>query len=500
MNKKRNMRELRRVIFCYLIIVFLICKKTNIYAERENFYEFASDFSRYVTLEDIYDLNEQYRETPELDKEEAVEFLMKRAEKDGRNIEYEMDGEDADIIVDVLVDDDIGYIQYYISSFLPFSSSLSSSALDSDENALFLCNTMNEEYFCLSGSKEELDDFIEQNNKSGEYTKFVCDYVRENLEDDDYAGVARNEDKEPVVLLADEGKADILEKQGIAWESAGQSKEEMYEDIQYLWDNREELKITYAEIDHQKLVIRGLYSEEEFDKRMQDKNAGIEDYVYYYSFDYCQFVEGVKDIENRSDLNHLFYFLLVKKNDPAFVHYKDEFWNELEVWMEDMKKAYPEYTYDNLFTLGYLSRDRENYLELDAGLEKFLNAILYMENNQNAFEEEKFGDPKHLAIGVLMKEYRIMYPEMDYEQIYNTYVKEINENSTLTQEEKRNRYEWEIHKMQKKQHFEEGENVELRKTEVKNQYTAIFGGAVLIFGCIVVYVMKKNRYFTCKEK
>ena len=52
-----------------------------------------------MTLEDIYDLNEQYRETPELDKEEAVEFLMKRAEKDGRNIEYEMDGEDADIIV-----------------------------------------------------------------------------------------------------------------------------------------------------------------------------------------------------------------------------------------------------------------------------------------------------------------------------------------------------------------------------------------------------------------
>ena len=40
----------------------------------------------YVTESDIYDLNKEYRENKDFDNNDAVEFLMKRAEQYGQGV------------------------------------------------------------------------------------------------------------------------------------------------------------------------------------------------------------------------------------------------------------------------------------------------------------------------------------------------------------------------------------------------------------------------------
>ena len=288
--------------------------------------------------------------------------------------------------------------------------------------------------------------------------------------------------------MVDESKADMLKKQGIEWEPARKSKADIYEEIQFLWNNREELKIIDAGMNDDrsdgKLHIRGFYSEEEFQEIIQNKNADVEDYIYHQSFDYCNPVEEINNLKSISELDDLYNYLLIQKNNMAYLHYEDTFWTEIKVWLNNMKEIYPEYTYDNLFTLGYISRDISDYIDLEGELTEFVNTISYTENIKNPFEEEKFGDPEHLALGVLLKRYKIMYPGLDYKEIYNENLKEINESSVLTQEEKRNRYEWNMHKLQR-------EIEKLRKEEDKHAMAAVAVGCIMIaFGVIIMTTIK----------
>ena len=92
-------------------------------------------------------------------------------------------------------------------------------------------------------------------------------------------GVDRNEQGELYILLCNENKAEILEKEGIKWELSERSKEERYKDIQMLWQRKDELKI--LEIDEEtdgSLAVYGLDSREKFFENIKEEEQG--NYIY----------------------------------------------------------------------------------------------------------------------------------------------------------------------------------------------------------------------------
>lgn len=126
------------------------------------------------------------------------------------------------------------------------------------------------------------------------------------------------------------------------------------------------------------------------------------------------------------------------------LNYDETFWNEMENWMKSMKESYPEYEKENLFTLRYVSRDKKYFTEFEEKLSFFTETIPYIRNENNPFDEAYFGDLEQLMVKALLQKYKTLYPDMDYEEIYDTYVKKVNESEVLTPGERRNRYIWNL--------------------------------------------------------
>ena len=150
-----------------------------------------------------------------------------------------------------------------------------------------------------------------------------------------------------------------------------------------------------------------------------------------------------------------------------------------------MKNSYPGYSYENLFTLGYLSREKDYYTDFDPELDDFAEALPYTANDKNPFDEESYGDKEQLAVKALLKNYRALFPEKSYLQLYETYVKDIYENSVLTQEEKRSRYMWKMI---------QAENELEKLTEQKKDagMLAIAGCVVIVSGVIAMIIIKRK--------
>ena len=340
-------------------------------------------------------------------------------------------------------------------------------------------------------SKEELKKFFERNNKWAEEFRTVCEYVRNYLQEDEYSGVyfkytdldEYNGTTNGIVYvgLSDKSKAAVLEEKGIAWESSEfyeKSREDMHHQLQYLWENREQLRIVEVMAACNQVIISGLDSEEEFYKKVQGKS--LEDCHYEKAFKLWGIDEKLTKIENWHELAELSNFILMKKQEEP--DWGEKFWKELEVWLEYMKKLYPEYSYENLFHIAYVSRDKSYYTDFDTELEEFADKLIYTENQKNPFDEEEFGDPKHLVLKALLKNCKELYPKKEYAQLYDIYAREVNESGLYTAEEKRNRFVWKLLQVEK-------ELEKLQKPENNNRLLAITGFAVLIIlsGVFIIY-------------
>lgn len=460
-----------------VISLFLLCRNEYVYAEKSDTTEFG--FSGcYVTMEDIYALNEAYQNNPEMKNDEAEEFLMKRAKTYQEGLDYRIQSEGSGIGV-LRIGDDMGYIDYMCYPWLPDSS------YAGDDSGIYLYAAIGSDFCSLAVSQDELKEFIERNNQIKDRYREVCRYARNNLQDNEYAGVSINDENIPVVLLAEESRADELEKQGIAWEFCEKTRADMYGELQYLWQNREALQLVNVfSNQYAGLEIYGLMSEEEFTQNVPD--AKLAGYYYEKEFSWWYTDEKLTEIEDVSELEDLSLFLLSKKCDARYLMWGDEFWEEMRVWMEQMRNIYPSYSYENLFSLGYLSREEGYYTEFDSELEDFVNLLPYTENKKNPFDENAYGDTEYLVLKVLLEKYKMMYPTQDYGQLYNTYVREIHESSVLTQEEKRDRYSWKIMEAEKK--------LENRIASEKNTMPLTLAGCVvLVFGTAVMTFVKNGQ-------
>lgn len=298
-------------------------------------------------------------------------------------------------------------------------------------------------------------------------------------------GVDRNEQGELYILLCNENKAEILEKEGIKWELSERSKEERYKDIQMLWQRKDELKI--LEIDEEtdgSLAVYGLDSREKFFENIKEEEQG--NYIYNCEKEWWK-DERLDNVSQVSDLDDIKLFLLMKKEDERYRCWSDDCFEKLEQFIINMHKNYPDYSYENLFSLGYLCND-ESYYHSSDELVNFVQKCLYMENEKNPVDESLYGDKNHLAVRVVLQKYKELYPKESYEILYEKYIKDINENTYISQKQKRERYCWKILKAE-----EELKNVKTTAKESEEAFpTAVAGSIVLVLGAVAVKMWMKK--------
>lgn len=436
----------------------------------------------YVTEEDIYDLNEMYQEDTHLEWKQAMEFLLERAGNYKKGIYGDGDGWKYNCPGYVLGED--GHMDFDITAGYIYGSFLG------DTMSMYLMSA-DGKTISIAAEKDELMQFIENGKAISQEKREVLDFVRNNLKDSEYINVRINEAGVPYVLLSNDSKSELLENQGIEWklwngaddELCLESRERMYEVIKILWENRETLGITKLSTGNNILGVYGLEPEETFTQKMDELN--IEKYLYTNARDVGG-NETLREITTISELEDLTTFIQVKREDNTNRYWSDEYFTKIKLWMEKMENIYPEYSYENLFTLGYLCNDISCYENFDKELIEFTKELTYTENVKNPFDENDFGDPALLAVKVMLQEYKELYPEKTYETLYHTYIKEINESTVLTQEEKRGRYEWKLLGIQK-------EMKELKENEKKEvPIPAIVGCMVLVLGVFGMVVVKRK--------
>lgn len=431
------MRKRLKNILCF-IFVGIICLQSPICTAADSesmsdetvekrkvlIYDFIPTSSRFIRLDDVYHLINMYSGNPNLDKEEAIDIVKKWTQK------YVSISEDSFLgSADVIGED--GYIDYVCSSTVMYGSY--------SGGAMLLYSWWTDEEIYLNKPKEEIEKFIERTNSIAKKAREKIFFVRNHLEDDEYSSIYADSEGNVCVTLADETKASMLEQAGILWESTETTKSQMYENVQYLWGNREYLNIKDVRIynDEETIFIHGYDEMEEFYKKLGDKRFPKDYYIWEHEYDSLE--DSMLIFREDNSYNTLEEFLTKK------TYFLDEAQlNSLKDCMADLIEEYPEYSYENLFTLVFQNAGDEDFLNFDSEIEEFTNKLVYYANEKNPFDEEAYGDSKRLLLKMVLQKYKGIYPEKSCQELYHTYGKEIAESRILSQQEKRSRYLWEI--------------------------------------------------------
>ena len=98
-------------------------------------------------------------------------------------------------------------------------------------------------------------------------------------------------------------------------------------------------------------------------------------------------------------------------------------------------------------------------------------------------------DIKFFGRRVVLQKYKELYPKESYEILYEKYIKDINENTYISQKQKRECYCWKILKAE-----EELKNMETAAQESKESLPAAIAGCiVLVIGAVAVKVWMRKE-------
>ena len=391
--------------YILFLIVCILSVHKRIYGFERPVEDFYSD-SAFVLLDDVYFLNEQYILTPGLDIKQECTILSKCYQK---YTDVDFDSDYVPVYYRIIGED--GYMDYLCGNAHPYASSVSS--------CMLLISHLTGEDIRLDQPRKEIEEFIRRNSEIEKKVREQYFYIRNHLSEDEYGGIYYNYDYESgcgqlCVMLTEESKASLLETEGISWEKTDVSRTQIYDKLQYLWKEREKLNIadvkTYLYDDA--LVICGYDSEQEFREKLEME--GIERDYYVLAENY--------DITNQDTVSE---YLENKKQ--TYYGINESFWNKMQECLEGLKQVYKEYTYENLFTLVYMNCDYNRYTDFNDELEKYISGVPYYKNEKNPFDEDRYGDPEQIALKMVLENYKILYPEKDYQELYEQYGKEINE-------------------------------------------------------------------------
>ena len=425
-----------------------------------------------VVLDDIYELNTEYNTQPEISVD--ISSFMENTvciineDKWGPYLLLGMDG----------------YPDYECRSIV-----------GSVERPFFLTHIFTDKEISLTASKEELEEYLEETSKISNDIRDKEKYVQKTFSNDQYGGVFYNKNSQKVcVYVKDESIREELEKEGIICMDAEYSLGDLYKTLREIWDTRKEWGINYIEVNPciNKLV---LYTGDREGILRRLEKAGIS----------CAEVKQAVvlhpgDTDRAMDLGNL------KTDEPDVVYYiykseTDISDLELKAGLKRLKEEYPDYECRNLLIRIVSDGNYSRYLDFDEELLEFADSLpVYLPNEENPVEELLFGDPQKIELKSLLREYRALYPELSYKEIFEKYLSDWEDRTEETRDKKLydlavSRQKGELSKAAN-QIIEEKENKEENIDNKKN----INNKAVII--CYIIFVAGAcgSIYFFRKKK
>lgn len=134
-------------------------------------------------------------------------------------------------------------------------------------------------------------------------------------------------------------------------------------------------------------------------------------------------------------------------------------------------------------------------MNFDNELLEFVNTLPDYEADKNVVVEYEYGDPQRLELKRMLKQYKEKFPELSYNEIYQTYIGEIEENKAISKEEKLYCYLW-------KKYSGEIEAIDIKSMEIESSvdktidrqplYSIIAGFGILSVFCGIMIILKEK--------
>ncbi|MDY5576730.1 MAG: hypothetical protein SPF70_04530, partial [Lachnospiraceae bacterium] len=304
--------------------------------------EYVCDNLMIVTESDIYNLCDQYQNQKNSSQDEALNTLRAYAREYAFNqlckdYEYNM----------IAVCDEAGEVLAYIRG------------LELGNEKIKMYSVFGDEFFITENKdamKKSLGDIANEKKE----IKKKYNMLREQFTDEQY-GYIYYDPRERLIHAGITDKAEgEIEDDGIVYEKTDVSYASQLKDLKKLWENREELGITYAEFSNaaKKICVYGILDENVFWETCDLDFAGEVQYEQFIQFgdlgvDPQRVMEWVSDLYPLSEWDVQNQENFTDVIDVAYTDGEVEHLKNLETALDEMKKIYPEYSYENLFLLLY---------------------------------------------------------------------------------------------------------------------------------------------------
>lgn len=296
---------------------------------------------------------------------------------------------------------------------------------------VFLTHIFTDQEIFLTATPEELEEYFKSTEEISRDIRDKAEYVQRTFSETQYGGVFYDKEAGKVsVYVTDQSISEELEQAGILCVDGSYSLDVLYETLREVWKYRKEWGINYIEVNPciNRIVIYGS-DREGISRRLAQKEIT------------CAVVkQGVVlhpgDLDRTLDLGNL------KTDDPAVVYHilkseRGESDTKIREGLKILKEEYPEYECRNLLIRIVADGNYERYLDFDEELIDFVNELPeYNPNTKDPVEELLFGDPQRIELKSQLREYRNVYPEKDYEQIYQEFLADWEDTSMVSREKK----------------------------------------------------------------
>lgn len=365
-----------------------------------------------------------------------------------------------------------------------------------------------------SGEKEILEFLQEDYAYRNEIRKKFA-YVVSVLNEDEYVDCQYRNQRVQVLLINMEKKNMLLEF-GISVEEAGEDIQQVYREMEKMWQERELLGVQDICIDNNNIEVIGRDSEEEFAEKI--KNIGCNVKIIYkrgiWGTAYNYMIDDIPLKDNAQELSEYIKNNFGNLESPdIFVDYlyqayrlgraephlpiTEGQWEKLSQALRSMKQRYSEYSCKNLYYHIAGNGKAEEYLDFDRELLEYVDGLPEYKEDGNGVIEQQFGDPEILELKRMLRQYKNKYPDMEYQDIYDTYLKEVEENDLLSKEEKLYWYLWKKYSFDRNiMNQEKGKASAFESGEEKGDENSLFliaGIAMIIVASSLVVIMKKGR-------
>ncbi len=396
---------------------------------------------------------------------------------------------------------------------------LSASLLEVNPPGPYIKSCVSGKYSRLDVSEEEFRAFLEEERAWKKQVNEKCHYVTTILDESEYLN-CYCEYGELYIILTNPEKRIQLEQLGFTCILTDYSRKQAYQDMENLWKRRNELGIVDIWLNDYgtNLYVYGEYEETVFMDMLNGSEFEIPiNYFFWDTWKLEHFVDNQlqKDLDFAEKLqNHIgndienpawFVEELYFRYLASVYYYADhaqiekENWKKLQTALIQMKEIYPEYSCENLYYHIVGDCNVDVYLDFDNELIEFVNTLDTYEADKNVMIEIEFGDPQRIELKRMLRQYKEKFPQMSYKEIYETYIKEVEENMQMPKKEKLYWYLWKKYsqevinientKLQKDEYFDQGQ----KRTEKKRfVYLMMAGfGACIVFGGIFIKLKKK---------